>query len=175
MIALVLGGAASGKSEYAEKLVLQYSGRRIYLATMENTGETAKRRIQRHRELRKEKGFETIEKPRSLEELTIENSDVLLLECVSNLFANEMFAGANALSGMEAARKALTGVQAVCRQSQNTVIVSNNVFDDGIIYDPFTEDYIAGMGWLNQQLAQLSDQIVEVVCGIPLIHKKAGL
>ena len=64
MLILVSGGSASGKSEFAESLVLQ-SGcdRRYYLATMIPYDEECRRRISRHRKMRAAKGFETIEVP----------------------------------------------------------------------------------------------------------------
>jgi len=94
MIALVTGGSASGKSAIAEDLAVRLQGRkRCYLATMEATDEESIRRISRHRELRKEKGFETVERSRNLPEIQdqLEQFDVVLLECLTNLAANEMF------------------------------------------------------------------------------------
>ena len=68
MTALVFGGAASGKSEYGEKLVcsLPRTGELIYLATMEPFGPEAEVRIRRHRELRACRGFSTLERARDL-------------------------------------------------------------------------------------------------------------
>lgn len=172
MTTLILGGAASGKSEYAEAVVMAYHKPRIYLATMENIGSTAQRRIDRHRQLRAEKGFLTIECPRNLTELSLPQGHILLLECVSNLFANEMYATYPPISGMEAAQRCLTGIHAVRKQAEHTVLVSNNVFDDGRDYDAETEDYIQGLAWLNAQLAQQADAVTEVVCGIPIFHKE---
>ncbi|MGN0663615.1 MAG: bifunctional adenosylcobinamide kinase/adenosylcobinamide-phosphate guanylyltransferase [Negativibacillus sp.] len=172
MLTLVLGGAASGKSEYAETVSLSYGLPKIYLATMENSGAAAQRRIARHRTLRAEKGFTTVECPRNLGQLNLPAGQVLLLECVSNLFANEMYAAYPPISGMEAAKRSLEGIKAVLAPVTHGVIVSNNVFDDGVTYDPETEDYIQGLGWLNSQLAQIADSVIEVVCGIPILHSR---
>lgn len=173
MTTLVLGGAASGKSEYAEEIVLQYRQPRIYLATMENLGSTAQRRIERHRILRADKGFQTVECPRNLDQLSIPDHCVVLLECVSNLFANEMYEIYPPHSGLETAEKCLRGIAAVIKQAEHCVIVSNNVFDDGVTYDPETEDYIRGLSLLNAQLARQADEVFEVVCGIPIPHKRS--
>ena len=63
MFTLVIGGAASGKSEYAEELILASPLRpRIYIATMEPFGAEGQARIARHRELRRGKGFQTVER-----------------------------------------------------------------------------------------------------------------
>jgi len=174
MVLLVLGGAASGKSEFAEGKVLELGGPRLYLATMEKRGETARRRIERHRLLRAQKGFTTLEQPRDLQEVTLEPGQTVLLECVSNLFANEMYRSYPPIPGLEAARHCLEGVRAVARQAKHLVIVSNNVFDDGRDYDPETLDYIEGLGWLNSHLAQEADAVYEVVCGLPILWKPEG-
>lgn len=96
MIHLVTGGSGSGKSEYGEGLILDIpDGERFYIATMESSGREAERRIARHRKLREGKGFFTIERPRDLGGLILpgEGRKNVLLECVSNLAANEMFGG----------------------------------------------------------------------------------
>ena len=97
MITLVTGGCGSGKSEYAENL-LAGSGCpcKWYVATMEVWGDEDRRKVERHRKQRAGKGFHTIERPRGLEALRIPGSPeqtAVLLECVSNLAANEMFGG----------------------------------------------------------------------------------
>ena len=88
--------SASGKSEFAESLVLQ-SGcdRRYYLATMIPYDEECRRRIARHRKMRAAKGFETIEVPVGLRGIpfpsALKEGRCALLECMSNLAANEIF------------------------------------------------------------------------------------
>ena len=73
MILLVTGGSASGKSEYAENRALQMAkeGQRplIYLAAMMPFGKDAEKRIERHRQLRAGKGFETVERYTAVEAL----------------------------------------------------------------------------------------------------------
>ena len=54
------------------------------------------------------------------------------------------------------------------------VIVTNEVAMDGILYDPETMEYIRLMGLLNQRLAEMADQVVEVVYGIPVWLKRCG-
>lgn len=95
MLTLVSGGSASGKSEFAESLVVN-SGceNRWYLATMLPYDEECHRRIARHRQMRAKKGFETLEVPYALQQLELTEpmqSGCALLECMSNLVANELF------------------------------------------------------------------------------------
>lgn len=120
MIHLVTGGSGSGKSAYAEKLVTeQYKGdSKYYIATMRVYDEEGKARIERHRQMRSGKGFTTIEQPACIEEALTkidkweekqcvavqeekegkqhiaeqeEKQCVALVECMSNLAANEIF------------------------------------------------------------------------------------
>jgi adenosylcobinamide kinase/adenosylcobinamide-phosphate guanylyltransferase len=172
MLILVSGGAASGKSEYAEQLALQCPGnQRFYLATMEVWDDESRRRVARHRELRRGKGFSTLEAPRDLDQVTIPPQSCVLLECLSNLVANELF-GPN---GREDALSRLTaGLDGLIRQSESLVVVTNELFSDGITYPPETQEYLHILSDLNRRLAQQAQQVYEVVCGIPICWKGAS-
>ena len=171
-LTLVSGGAASGKSEFAESLVTATPGRRIYLATKEPWGEEGAFRIARHRALRAGKGFETVERPRDLTGACVPEGCTVLLECLSNLTANEMFETEGAGEGTEA--RVLSGVKALLEKSAHLVIVTNDIFSDGITYDEVTALYQERLGHINRELAFLADQVAEVVCGIPLQLKSKG-
>lgn len=95
MLYVITGGSGSGKSEYAEKLATKLKGEHSlhYIATMyPYEDEETRARIARHRAQRSGRGFETIEQPLRISELKdrtdMENA---LLECMSNLLANEMY------------------------------------------------------------------------------------
>ena len=115
MITLITGGSGSGKSAYAEKYICHASNEKgcrekYYIATMQVFDDEGQRKIDRHRRLRAGKGFITIEQPRDIkkavEKLQSENclktGRSALLECMSNLVANEMFPPVDA-SGIQAA------------------------------------------------------------------------
>ena len=103
MLILVSGGAGSGKSEFAEGLVTSSGlGQRVYLATMRVWDAESVRRVERHRQMRAGKGFETLECPENLAGLTLPSGCAALLEDLSNLTANEFF-------GERAVRGPLTG------------------------------------------------------------------
>ena len=104
MIYLVYGGSGSGKSSFAEKLLADFPGsKKYYIATMmaQKDDEDAQKKIARHKEMRAGKGFKTIEQPRDLEKISFSgaagttSAASALLECMSNLCANEMFDGGN--------------------------------------------------------------------------------
>lgn len=189
MIKLVIGGAASGKSAYAEKLALQHSGRRIYLATMADDGsESARYRIRRHRKMREGKGFETVECPVRLDNIVGQLSrikkaagfacdgrgedSVILLEDLPNLLANEMFSGSGEAYRPERILEPLFKLAA----SYAIVVVSANVFEDGGHYGPETERYIRNLAELHSRIAAhpRCEQATEVVCGIPVPVIRAG-
>lgn len=173
MMVLVIGGSGSGKSSYAEDIVVsEFSGmKKYYLATMQVFDEEGQLRVKRHRELRKGKGFLTIEQPlniqNALEKMEPGNRAVLL-ECISNLTANEMFAQEEPKAGEQAADEIVSGIEMLKENVTNLVVVSNNVFEDGVVYDETTMEYIHAMGVINQRLAVLADYVVEVVVGIPV-------
>lgn len=116
-----------------------------------------------------------------------------LLECMSNLVANEMYSVEynsmeynsmeynsmeyNSMdtqeTGLTATERVLQGVEALKKQADLFVIVTNNVFEDGITYDSSTMEYIETLGRINERLAAEADEVIEVVSGIPQWIKKA--
>lgn len=175
MMALVIGGSGSGKSAYAEELACTLAERedtaKYYLAAMQVFDQEDERRVARHRALRKGKGFLTIEQPVRIEEALDKmetGGRTVLLECISNLTANEMFPGIQTRGKEETAELILNGIDRLRRNTTHLVVVSNNVFEDGIVYDPSTMDYLYAMGKINRQLAAWADRVVEVVAGIPV-------
>ena len=83
MLVLVAGGAASGKSEHAEKIVCARAHSKLYLATMQPFGKSARARIARHRKLREGKGFYTVE--RSLDLIVIMTGFYLRIWAICSL------------------------------------------------------------------------------------------
>lgn len=203
MLHIVYGGSASGKSSYAESFAmsLQGEGRLLYIATMYpykwNTTEIdpeTMQRIERHRAMRADKGFDTVECYRHVEHIVAKRQDVLLLECMSNLLANEMYLEQDSDDGglaetMSEVEKTGVGmsetlspvskkiVQALVNLStrvQDVVIVTNDVFSDGgsLTYDESTREYVKNLAGINCALAREAATVTEVVCGIPVIVKK---
>ena len=179
---LVTGGSGSGKSEYAEQLAMDCGGKnRIYLATMRIWDEEGKRRVARHREMRRAKGFITEERFTDLEYFSIgsgldcpesstgrgrQKADVILLECLSNLTANEFDRQEDGALG-----RILRGIDHLQGQCRTLIIVTNEIFSDGISYDPETERYLTLFGACSRRLGEKADSVIEVVYGIPLIIK----
>lgn len=188
MMAVILGGSGSGKSAYAEDVTLKLAGgmRKYYLATMQVFGEEGEKKVERHRKLRSGKGFLTVEQPVNILEAVTKmepGEKTVLLECMSNLAANEMFGESEAKcgeSGAEAAdfrtpeavsHRILEQIRSLRAQVTHLAIVTNNVSEDGILYDEGTMNYLKALGSINQGLAAMADTVTEVVVGIPVLVK----
>ncbi len=172
MFALIIGGAASGKSALAERLCTSVGDRIAYIATMQPFGDEALARIARHLKLREGKGFITVEQQTNIGAVTTrlgDGADTLLIECLSNLCANEIFSAEGA--GERSVDVICNGVMQLVADYRNVVVVTADLFSDGSTYLPTTEHYRQFLGQINTFLAQRADVVIEVVCGIPLIHK----
>lgn len=171
MMILVTGGSGSGKSAFAEDCVVAFGEmQRFYIATMYPFDEESRRRVQRHRSMRKGKGFETIECYTGLDKIQIPKGSTVLLECMSNLTANEMFQENGAHENT--VEVIMEGVKHLKEQSENLVIVTNEIFSETAQYEGETSTYQEYLGKINQLSGGLADQVVEVVYGIPIFHKR---
>ena len=169
MLTLVVGGAASGKSAYAERLVLQTALPRYYLATMQVWDAECAARVEKHRRMRAEKQFETLECPLHLGTVHLPARGTALLEDLGNLTANELYDPAWA--GEAAASAILDGLDKLAAQCEHLVVVSNEVFSGGANYAGDTDRYLKALAQVNNALAARADAVVRVVCGIPVYHK----
>lgn len=167
MLCVVTGGSGSGKSEYAENLALATGcSSLVYLATMMVWDEEGKKRVERHRTMRADKGFSTVERYTDLAGLRLSGTGketVILLECMSNLVSNEYYR-----LGMAATEEILSGINCLQNQCGHLIIVTNEVFSDGEDYSRETREYIEVCGMVNRKLAREAASVTEVVFGIPV-------
>lgn len=191
MVELVIGGSGSGKSEYAESRVMALaracpSLKKYYLATMIPYGKEGKERIERHKNLRKGKGFITLEHPFPSGDLEIKEKGIVLVECLGNLTANEMFSsrkpgGHDGVLEVETAepvevvtKNTVSWLEELIKNplTEHCILVTNNVFEDGIEYDESSRSYMKALASINIEIAGVADRVTEVVCGIPLVLKE---
>lgn len=171
MLELVTGGSGSGKSAYAESRICEYNRQDpkplFYIATMYPYGEETEKKIERHRILRKGKGFETLEWymgfEQHLREKTLVGTNVLL-ECMSNLVANEMYMESGA--GGHADQAILEGIRELNQQCSHLVIVTNEVFSESVPDSTEMKEYKRILGRINCEIAAMADQVTEVIYGI---------
>ncbi|MGL5436739.1 MAG: bifunctional adenosylcobinamide kinase/adenosylcobinamide-phosphate guanylyltransferase [Lachnospiraceae bacterium] len=176
MIHLVTGGSASGKSAWAEQQILELDGHynRFYIATMKPWDNETAVKIKRHQEMRHHKRFTTIECYTGLEQLQLPDSKtgepaVVLLECMSNLTANERYDYGGSRS--EICDRIMAGICHLQKQARHIMIVTNEVFSDGSMYSAETLEYLKLLGLVNCELGQKARRITEVVYGIPITLK----
>lgn len=196
MLHVITGGSGSGKSAYAEAEAVRLSKagnrnlKKYYIATMEPFGEETLRKIHRHREMRAGKGFKTVEcyvdlagKAAQLagevsgEGVVLESKDdrnerksVILLECMSNLVANELYRPDGA--GKRTAERILWGVKSLCEFCGNVVIVTNEVCSECTVDSVEMQEYKRVLSEINCSLARMADAVTEVVYGIPVEVKR---
>lgn len=169
MMILLTGGSGCGKSTFAEKLAVMFPAPRWYIAAMQPYDDECLRKIARHRAMRRDKGFETVERQTDMETLMLSARGTVLLECLCNLTANEMFAPDGSVRDVYA--KILRGIDCLRAQSGHLIVVTNDVGSDTEDYSPETRLYVETLGRLNRALAEKADTVCELVCGIPLILK----
>lgn len=114
-----------------------------------------------------------MEKYTDLSELEIPKNQGILLECISNLVANELYREDGTLNDLkETKEKVLAGVRRLSNSTTRLVIVTNEVNADINGYSEETEKYRECIGMVNQSLAELADIVTEVVYGIPVCIRK---
>jgi adenosylcobinamide kinase / adenosylcobinamide-phosphate guanylyltransferase len=169
-ITLVLGGAQSGKSYYAQQLASPFE-RVTFIATARRTDTEMRRKIARHRRARPV-SWKTVEAPVDLDKAIRSQSqkaDVLLIDCLT-IYADNV-------AGTEKKRKSRANdcIEAICeaiRASEAYVIVVSNEVGSGIV-----PQYRSGrlyrdfLGQMNQKIAQMADRVILMVAGVPLTLK----
>jgi adenosylcobinamide kinase / adenosylcobinamide-phosphate guanylyltransferase len=167
-LTLVLGGARSGKSTYAEGLITASPPPWIYMATADaGDGERAER-IALHR-ARRAKEWQTLEAPHDLAGAVAgaESDAPILVDCLTLWLSNRMLAGAHVEAEAANLEKALA------RRQAPTVLVSNEV-GFGIVPDnELARRFRDLQGRLNQRMAARSGRVILMVAGLPLTVKDA--
>jgi adenosylcobinamide kinase/adenosylcobinamide-phosphate guanylyltransferase len=166
-VMLVLGGARSGKSAYAERLVAKSGLDAVYVATAEARDSEMERRIQEHR-ARRDPRWRTIESPDRLEDvLRAETGEgrAVLVDCLTLWLTNLMLAEAD----IEARAEALI---AAARESAGLAVFVSNEVGLGLVPDnPLGRRFRDAQGRLNQSIAAIADDVVFMAAGQPLALK----
>ena len=170
MLILLTGGSACGKSSYGETLAVQGPKPLYYVAAMEPYDEECMQKIARHRALRANKGFETIEWYTGVDALKLPQAGgTVLLECLCNLTANEMYIQPDA--PVDPVQKVVAGVENLMGQTDTLIVITNDVGSDDEAYSEQTRAYIRALGEINARVAAMADRVYELVAGIPICLK----
>ena len=173
-VTLVLGGAQSGKSHYAQRLASHFD-RVTLIATARRTDAEMRKKIARHRSERP-LAWKTIEAARHLEKaihVASCESDGVVIDCLTLYVANVM----------SAAKKSKTNpkehIEAVCgaiRASKADVIVVSNEVGSGVV-PPYRSGriYRDFLGQMNREIAELADNVVLMIAGVPLTLKDQNM
>jgi adenosylcobinamide kinase/adenosylcobinamide-phosphate guanylyltransferase len=166
-IILVLGGARSGKSRFAEGLAAGHAGRKVYVATSELIDDETRERVERHR-LQRGELWVTKEVPLDLPAaLQGDEDDFVLVECLTVWINNLMYRKMD----VEAESARLLRALGACRC---TVAVVSNEVGWGIVPDnQLARQFRDVAGRTNQAIAQLADEVYLVAAGLPLTLKPA--
>lgn len=190
MMELVTGGSGSGKSAYAESVICgkhrllcetTEKAPLYYIADMVPYGRETEKKIEAHRKMRAGKGFATLEwyvdlpgKISAPDSPELKGSCVLL-ECVSNLTANEMYEPAGAQNtGGDTPESVIKGVRMLKERCAHLVVVTNDVFRESVTDSEEMTAYKGNLGMINRALAEMADQVTEVVFGVPVCIKSGS-
>jgi adenosylcobinamide kinase/adenosylcobinamide-phosphate guanylyltransferase len=176
-ITLILGGARSGKSSYAQGLA-EAAGKSVtFLATAQALDEEMLARIQKHRAERPA-GWETLEIPCEIAaHISQIKSDLVILDCITLLVSNLLMQFVKDDLVEEApfvlaVQNEIEGVLAAIRErKEDWIIVSNEVGLGLVPPYPMGRIYRDALGWANQRLAREADKVIFMVAGIPTVIK----
>lgn len=165
-LSLVLGGAASGKSAFAERLVLNTDLTPVYIATAQVFDTEMAHKVKRHRDQRGD-AWATIEEPVDVATVlgSVRADQAVLLDCATLWLTNIM------LGDHDLARESARLIDALTTCEGTVVVVSNEV-GQGIVPDnALSRRFRNAQGTLNQQMAARAGLVVAVMAGLPMTLK----
>lgn len=176
-LTLILGGARSGKSTYAEKLAMRKGSSVAYIATAQAMDDEMQNRIAAHRQKRPA-SWQTIEIPTGVGRVLAQNPpqvEVVLLDCLTLLVANRLLEAApdmdqpdQSASDANVREEVDQLLGAIQASPAEWIIVSNEVGMGLVPPYPLGRIYRDLLGWANQKLAGAADRVVFMIAGVPM-------
>ncbi len=172
---LILGGARSGKSRFAQELAARLSNRGLFVATCEPLDEEMNARIKAH-QMSRPRNWKTLETPTDVAKAMkgkIGDAEVVIIDCMTLLVSNLM---GTEEQDSEALEKKVTGelenLVAFMRTSKAHFIIVSNEVGLGLVPPyPAGRVYRDALGMANQMLASNADEVYFMVAGIPISLK----
>jgi adenosylcobinamide kinase / adenosylcobinamide-phosphate guanylyltransferase len=165
---LVLGGARSGKTSFAERLAMRVGQRPVYLATAETLDREMRERVETHRRTRAGR-FATIEEPINLTDAIIEASkdfDVIVVDCLTLWITNLLMAGQDVAGLVEELAVALRQIKRA-----RVILISNEVGLGIVPENALARSFRDLAGAAHQRLAEICTDVYFVAAGLPLTMK----
>ncbi|MDI3547491.1 MAG: adenosylcobinamide kinase / adenosylcobinamide-phosphate guanylyltransferase [Halanaerobiales bacterium] len=186
-IILILGGARSGKSKFAEMVAWSKGGAEvIYLATSEVRDDEMEERIRKHRQTRPAT-WETVEEPYQVSRVLADlpAGRVVLLDCITVLISNLLLQGENvgieekefepAGKEPEVMQEIKAIIAAARKKKLDLILVSNEVGQGLIPMYKLGRQYRDIAGRVNQLLAETADEVYLCIAGLPVEIKEIGM
>ncbi len=173
MIELVLGGARSGKSRYAEQQAQVFEKPVVYLATAEAGDEEMQDRIERHQSDRP-RDWTTVEEPVRLADCIRQfatGHNCLLIDCLTLWLSNVLFDQQGKLQMALFNHEKSALLQALKESCSRIILVSNEVGQGVVSIRQTTRLFVDEAGRLHQEIARISDRVVFVTAGLPQVLK----
>jgi adenosylcobinamide kinase/adenosylcobinamide-phosphate guanylyltransferase len=164
---LILGGARSGKSGYAESLAKQTGQTVVYVATAQALDGEMDDRISQHQKDRPDHWL-TIEEPLNIASVITEHSQVdsvVLVDCLTLWLMNVMHHEYDLTQAVDEVLQALQGAKG------QVIVVSNEITMGVVPMGELSRNYVDNLGRLHQQVAQQAQQVTLMVAGIPMTVK----
>ena len=164
---MVIGGASSGKSSFAERLVMSQPGPHIYLATARAFDDEMREKIASHQRDRENAGWITIEEPLRIQ-AAISNlpKDVSILIDCATMWLNNLL-----MDDQETRAETTALLDYLGNQSRNVTIVTNEVGLGIVPENKLARRFRIAQGALNAAIAAQADLVVGVMAGLPFALK----
>ena len=165
-VTFALGGAASGKSVWAEKYTLAHSANPIYVATAQPFNSEMEEKIIAHKK-RRDNRWETVEEPFEIAEIlgSLSEQETILIDCVTIWLNNILISG-------KSEDNEITKLITAIRDFRGMLVLVSNEVGQGIVPDnKLARKFRETQGLLNQRIAQISNNVILVTAGLPLALK----
>jgi adenosylcobinamide kinase/adenosylcobinamide-phosphate guanylyltransferase len=178
-IILVTGGSRSGKSAHALEIAQRLDGPRLFVATCPTLDDEMRDRIRKHRKAREQAGWRTMEEPADLPGALARAGDcrVVLVDCLTLWVNNLLYSAEQAGHSLEESdiQKQCEAVLGACARLAATVIFVTNEVGWGIVPENALARRFRDLsGRCNTVMAAGADEVILVVCGLPVHLKKGG-